>query len=210
MKHLAAGLLACALVACLPWAAWCEGDVVEQTAGGEINWSRGVIVARGSGAPPAEAKNIAQARLMTERAALADARRNLLEVLREVRVDSATRVENFVLKDDRIRVQAEGLIQGSVEMKELRRYLSDGSIEVTVALNLSGDFLTLLLASGEPKRGQVKGAEPKEAKDPGPAPPAQSRGIGESGNESEAKAAPPPEVTVSEEKKPEAPPAVTT
>jgi len=45
-----------------------------------------VILAKGSGAPPKEAKNIAQARLMAERAALSDARRNLVEVLKGVRV----------------------------------------------------------------------------------------------------------------------------
>ncbi len=133
------------------------GEVIEIVGNGEINWSHGTIVAKGSGAPPKEARNIAQARLMAERAALTDARRNLLEILKGVRVDSVTQVENFMVKDDQIRLQAEGFIQGSVELKQFRRYLSDGAIEVTVAMNLSGDFLSLMLSTAaEQRKGPAK------------------------------------------------------
>lgn len=133
------------------------GEVIERVGHGVINWSQGIIMAKGSGSPPKDSRNLAQARLMTERAALSDARRNLLEVLKGVRVDSATRVENFVTKDDQIRLQAEGFIQGSVEVRRLRKYLADGAIEVTVAIDLSGDFLSLLLSASEDLR---KGASP--------------------------------------------------
>ena len=121
------------------WAS--QAVVIESIGGGEINWSQGIVTAKGSGAPPKESKNIAQARLMTERAALADARRTLLEVLKGVRVDSVTYVEMFILKNDEIRLRAEGLIQASTEIRKLRRYLSDGAIEVTVAMSLGGGFL---------------------------------------------------------------------
>jgi hypothetical protein len=123
-----------------------QGEVLELVGNGEINWSQGIILAKGSGAPPKEAKNIAQARLMAERAALSDGRRNLMEVLKGVRVDSVTHVENYMVKSDQIRLSAEGFIQGSVELRDQRRYLSDGGIEVTVAMNLSGDFLSLMLS----------------------------------------------------------------
>ena len=126
------------------WAS--QAEVIETIGSGEINWSQGIVTAKGSGAPPKESKNIAQARLMTERAALADARRNLLETLKGVRIDSVTHVEMFIVKSDEIRLRAEGLIQASTEIRKLRRYLSDGAIEVTVAMNLRGDFLTLLMS----------------------------------------------------------------
>jgi hypothetical protein len=132
-------------------------EVLEKVGNGVINWSKGIILAKGSGAPPKEARNIAQARLMTERAALSDARRNLLEVLKGVRVDSTTLVENFMAKNDQVRLQAEGFIQGSVEVRRFRRYLSDGAIEITVAVDLAGDFLSLLLtAAEEPKKEPPK------------------------------------------------------
>jgi hypothetical protein len=163
---MALGLLALALI---PGGAWAErGEVVETVGDGAINWSKGIILAKGSGAPPRDARNIAQARLMTERAALTDARRNLLEVLKGVRVDSSTLVENFMVKDDQIRLQAEGFIQGSVEVRRLRRYLSDGAIEVTVAMDLAGDFLSLMLKAEAEARKGVGKPPPPPAMEPKP------------------------------------------
>jgi len=151
-----------------------QTEVVEPIGNGEINWSQGVILAKGSGAPPREAKNIAQARLMAERAAVSDARRNLVEVLKGVRVDSVTTVENYMVKSDQIRLSAEGFIQGSAELKDQRKYLSDGAIEVTVAMNLTGDFLTLMLSQAkeakELKYSKAPVAE-KPAPQPAPLPP---------------------------------------
>jgi hypothetical protein len=171
--------------------------VIERVGNGVINWSQGIILAKGSGSPPKDSRNIAQARLMTERAALTDARRNLLEVLKGVRVDAATRVENFVTKDDQIRLQAEGFIQGSVEVRRFRKYLSDGAIEVTVAIDLSGDFISLLLSASEelkkkatPPPAPLAEAKPEKRTLPPPPPPAVPA----------AKPAPPME------KKPEPPP----
>jgi hypothetical protein len=182
-----------------PGQAWAQPrEVIERVGNGFINWSQGVISAKGSGSPPKDSRNIAQARLMTERAALTDARRNLLEVLKGVRVDSVTRVENFVTKDDQIRLQAEGFIQGSVEMRKLRKYLSDGAIEVTVAIDLSGDFISLMLSASEEMR--------KKAVPPPPA------GLAEAKPEKRVLRPPsPPALPVAKpgfpmEKKPEPPP----
>jgi len=159
IQSIVLGFFILALISGGAWAA--SGEVIEIVGSGEINWTKGILLAKGNGAPPKEARNIAQARLMTERAALTDARRNLLEVLKGVRVDSSTLVENFVVKNDQIRLQAEGFIQGSVEVRSLRRYLSDGAIEVTVAVDLAGDFVSLMmLAATEAKRGGDRPAIP--------------------------------------------------
>jgi hypothetical protein len=147
-----------------------QTEVVEPVGNGEINWSQGVILAKGSGAPPKEAKNIAQARLMAERAAVSDARRNLVEVLKGVRVDSVTTVENYMVKSDQIRLSAEGFIQGSAELKDQRKYLSDGAIEVTVAMNLAGDFLTLMLSQAKEAK-ELKFSKAPVAEKPAPQPP---------------------------------------
>jgi len=154
MKAMRVGLFFLWISLGMAWAG--QREVVEPIGNGEINWSQGIILAKGSGAPPKEAKNIAQARLLAERAALADARRNLMEVLRGVRVDSITHVENHLAKSDQIRLSAEGFIQGSSELRGQRKYLSDGAIEVTVAVSLSGEFLHWMLSL--PK--ELKAIEP--------------------------------------------------
>lgn len=167
-------------------------EVIEAVGSGEINWSQGIVTAKGSGAPPKESKNIAQARLMTERAAVADARRNLLETLKGVRVDSITHVEDYMVQNDEIRLRTEGLIQASTEIRKLRKYLSDGAIEVTVAMSLGGDFLSLLMSlpksapalqpgapptlPPEKPRSLLSGIPPDEKKEAPPAVPPISKG----------------------------------
>ena len=126
------------------WAS--RAEVIEQVEDGEINWSRGIILAKGIGAPPKEAKNIAQARLMAERAAVADARRNLMEVLKKVQVDSESEVEDYLGKNDQLRLSSAAFVQGSTELKDRRRNLPDGGMEVTLVMNLSGDFLLWILS----------------------------------------------------------------
>jgi hypothetical protein len=202
---MALGLFVLALI---PGVAWAErGEVIETVGNGVIDWSRGILMAKGSGAPPREARNIAQARLMTERAALTDARRNLLEVLKGVRVDSSTLVENFMVKDDQIRLQAEGFIQGSVEVRRFRKYLSDGAIEVTVAVDLAGDFLSLMLqAAAGARKGVEKPPRPPLEDKPGPfpSPPPLAPPPAAAVPEKKPEPTPPPALPVPE-KKPEPP-----
>ena len=158
---------------------------------------------------------MAQARLMTERAALSDARRNLLEVLKGVRVDSATRVENFVTKDDQIRLQAEGFIQGSVEVRRFRKYLSDGAIEITVAIDLSGDFLSLMLSAAEdlrkkatPPPAPLAEAKPEKRILTPPPPPAGPAGKPAPPAEKKTEPPPPSAPPMAKEAKPVLPPPV--
>ncbi len=113
-----------------------------QTEGG-IDWAGLRVSATGLGAPPASAVNAAQARAMAQRAAVTVARRNLLEVVKGVRIDSATLVANAMVVDDRIVSQVEGFIQGA-SVDEVRN-LPDGSVQATVSLPLTGDLARLLL-----------------------------------------------------------------
>jgi hypothetical protein len=110
---------------------------------GKVDWTTGVITAVGIGAPPASPANAAQARAMAERAAQVVAYRNLLEAVKGVRVDSQTTVENFMVTSDVIRTQVSGFIQGATIMD--KKYMSDGSVEVTVGMQLTGALADALL-----------------------------------------------------------------
>lgn len=121
---------------------------VEQPVGttGKVDWTTGVITAVGIGAPPAQPANTAQARAMAERAAQAVAYRNLLEAVKGVRVDSTTLVENFMVTSDVIRTEVSGIVQGAMIMD--KKYMSDGSVEVTIGMKLTGALADSLLPKG--------------------------------------------------------------
>ena len=118
-------------------------DAVETVGQGMINWTSGEVYATGIGAPPPNAVNPAQARAMAERAAQVVAYRNLLEIVKGVRVDSETVVENFMVKSDIIRTKVDGIIKGA--MPVTKQYLSDGSVEITVVMRMKGDFLNAVV-----------------------------------------------------------------
>lgn len=120
-----------------------QSDAVETVGQGMINWTSGEVYATGIGAPPPNAVNPAQARAMAERAAQVVAYRNLLEIVKGVRVDSETVVENFMTKSDIIRTKVDGIIKGSMPIK--KQYLSDGSVEVTVVMRMKGEFLNAVV-----------------------------------------------------------------
>lgn len=60
-----------------------------------------------------------------------------------MRVDSETLVENFIVTSDRIRTAVQGIIRGASEFKT--QYMSDGSVEVTIAVKLAGPLAEELL-----------------------------------------------------------------
>jgi hypothetical protein len=118
-------------------------EVVERLPSGAINWTLGIVTAKGSGAPPTGITIPSQARLMAERAAKADALRNLLESVKGVRVDSETTVENYTTRSDRVLTRVNGIVVGARVIET--RYLSDGAVEVTMAVNLTGELLAVML-----------------------------------------------------------------
>ncbi len=118
-------------------------NCVETFENGKIDWTTGVVEAVGIGAPPAKPINMAQARAMAKRAAVIVARRNLLEIIKGVRIDSMTLVKDFVVQSDIIRSQVDGYLERS-QIIDIA-YMSDGSVEATVAMNMRGGFANLML-----------------------------------------------------------------
>ncbi len=119
------------------------GDAIEPSHSGRINWTAGLIYATGIGVPPVQSANAAQARAMAERAAFVVALRNLLEIVKGVRVDSETVVENFMVKSDVIRTRVDGVVKGARIVKT--QYMSDGAVEVQVVMSLKGALMDVLV-----------------------------------------------------------------
>lgn len=134
---------------------------------GNVNWTTGVVEAVGIGAPPEKYYGKPQARPMALRAAQLDAYRNLLEVVKGVRVTSATYVEDFATKSDEVRTEVSGLVRGAQVVK--KDYLSDGTVEVTMRMSLSGGLIQVIL----PRVIEVEKAEKPAVVTP-PKPPVQA------------------------------------
>lgn len=129
----------------LPGSVYCQQwqDLVEQIATGDINWTKGVVQAKGIGAPPERYYGKPQARPMALRAAKLDAMRNLLEATKGVRISSTTLVKDFAVTSDIIMSQIEGMVKGAQVVHQ--EYMSDGTVEVTMQMSLMGGFAQLIL-----------------------------------------------------------------
>lgn len=141
-------------------------DVVQNVGvSGSINWSQGIMTATGIGSPPEKYYGKPQARPMALRAAQLDAYRNLLEVTKGVRINSVTVVEDSMVSSDMIRSQVDGMVKGAQVIK--KEYLSDGTVEVTIAMSLRGGFAQLILPKDIKQVPEIKTIPPAA-----PAPPA--------------------------------------
>lgn len=125
---------------------------------GDINWSQGIITAVGVGSPPEKYYGKPQARPMALRAAQLVAYRNLLEVISGVRIDSTTVVRDSMVESDLIRSQVNGMVKGTQVVK--KEYLSDGTVEVTVAMSLRGGFSQLILPKDIQQMPEIKTIPP--------------------------------------------------
>lgn len=99
---------------------------------GTVDWSSQVIRAKGIAVPGG-----AGGRAGLIRAAELDALRQILETVKGMRLSSETLVENYMLSNDVIRTRVEGVVRNFRRVGD-PVYMSDGSIEVTVEMNLRG------------------------------------------------------------------------
>lgn len=124
------------------------GELVENIGNGSVNWSTGVIEAKGIGVPPERFYGKPQARPMALRAAKMDAMRNLLETTKGVRIDSATQVKDYVVESDVIMSRVQGIVKGAQVVKQ--EYMDDGTVEVTMQMSLNGDLAHVVLPKQPP------------------------------------------------------------
>jgi len=143
--------------AVIAWALEAQNNdgYVQNFDNGQVNWQTGMVTAVGLGAPPANAVNMAQARALARRAAIVVARRNLLEVIKGVRIDSETTVQEYMVTSDTIRTSVSGFLHNSQIMDVA--YMSDGSVEATVGVNLRGGLAKIVT----PKTMPFKAVKPE-------------------------------------------------
>ncbi len=108
-------------------------DIIEPQGPGEINWTESVIKAKGWGVIDTT-RPLPQAKLMATQAAITVAQRNLLEIIKGVRVVSETKVQDMMMKSDYIYKQIEGVVKGAqIVGAPIEK---DGTIEVEMAIGI--------------------------------------------------------------------------
>jgi hypothetical protein len=110
---------------------------------GEIDWSNGIVEAIGFAYPPANPLNPAQARSLTKSEAEAQAREHLLDLIREINVDSKSLVKNYMDQKTFPFTEIRSLIKRA-EVVDIA-YLDNGSVKAIVSMSLMGAFAQLFL-----------------------------------------------------------------
>jgi hypothetical protein len=103
---------------------------------GAVDWANRTIMATGIGSPNPNLPPSAQ-RPSAERAAQQIAIRNALETIKGIYMTSTTTVNNFMVESDAVNSSVSGFVRG-FQQKGRTRYMSDGSVEITMEVPLDG------------------------------------------------------------------------
>ena len=122
-------------------------SLIEVKENGTIDWTTGVVEAKGIGVPALYTyppKPQAQGEeILSE--AITKAGHNLLETIVSLRIDSQNRVIDIVENFPSIMKQLRNMAQKAPEIETLRKYQYDGTVEVWSQMSLSGGFSQLIL-----------------------------------------------------------------
>ena len=140
---------------------YAQDPAIEQIGdAGTIDWIAQKVIAKGTGASPAKYVGTPQARPLALRAAITDARRNLLEVVKGVHIDSTTQVENYMIKDEKIVSRVKGVLKNAPV--ETYQYLSDGTVEAVVSMPLTGQMGEILIGMTVRSKKQIAKTLPEQ------------------------------------------------
>ena len=135
-----------------------DSAVKEEYEKGEIDWTNGYIRAKGYGFVDPE-KPKGKAKLLAERAAVVDARRNLLEIIKGVHITSETVVEDYMVSSDIVVQRVQGIVKNARIIGK-PKYYDDGRVEVWVEMKLENLVKAIPTNTKESEGGEK--AEVKE------------------------------------------------
>lgn len=136
--------------------------LLEKKETGTIDWSRGVVQAKGVSAPTEkEAKKAASSQKAVLEAKNA-ARQKLFETVKGIKIDSKHSVGDIAAKNKTIMAQIKDMIDDAAEIETFRKYMSDGSVEVLLQMNLHGGLTQLVLPDEIQQIEGIKQIKPSE------------------------------------------------
>jgi hypothetical protein len=137
------------------------GDLIEQHEQGWINWTKGVIMAQGIGSPSEKKTDASQMRATELEAAHQIGWQNILNTANRVRITSGLTVADLVAKEDAIGSKLEDMARASETTKQ--EYLSDGTVAVTLQLDMNGGFAQLMLPLDIKQIETIKAVTPPDS-----------------------------------------------
>ena len=121
--------------------------LIELKENGAIDWTAGVVEAKGTGVPATynyygkpqahQQETIAEA--------ISKAQHNLLETIVGLRINSESRVIDIVEAYPPMMTLLRDMVRNAPEIEKLRRYQYDGTVEVWSQMKLNGGFSQLIL-----------------------------------------------------------------
>jgi hypothetical protein len=118
-------------------------NYVQYFSTGKIDWTNGVVEAIGLACPRDDRSNLAQARALANREAQDLAKGNLLNIIKEMRIDSENSIghhmdrPNFPASDMTALLRRAAVVEKSL--------LENGCVKTTVAMSVAGSFADLVL-----------------------------------------------------------------
>ena len=122
-------------------------SLIESKKNGTIDWTTGVVKAKGTGVPapytyPPKPRPQGEEILLE---AITKAGHNILETIVSLRIDAQNRVIDIVENYPSIMKQLRDMAQKAPEIETLRKYQYDGTVEAWSQMSLSGGFAQLIL-----------------------------------------------------------------
>jgi len=118
-------------------------EVIEQKAKGCINWSKGIVRAKGIGTLSKKLHGDVNDSSTALEDAKLDACLKIFEVVKGIRIDGARVVGDYAAENKVIISKIEGIVKNAEVVK--KEYFSDGTVEVTMEMNFKGGFAQLVL-----------------------------------------------------------------
>jgi len=118
-------------------------EVIEQNEKGRVNWSKGVVQAKGIGIPLKKMPENSDDRIV----ALTDAKLNavhiILDIIRNLRINGTAVVGDYAIREPAIMSKIENMVKNAKVVK--KEYLTDGTVKIEMEVNLRGGFAQLVL-----------------------------------------------------------------
>ena len=118
-------------------------EIIELKENGSINWSSGVVQAKGIGIPPTKLSGNSNARTEALTDAKLNASHEILKIIKELRINGTTVVGDYAIQDPAIMSKIENMVNNAKVVK--KEYLTDGTVKIEMEVNLRGGFAQLIL-----------------------------------------------------------------